>query len=164
MESLLKRKKYNSGNRPSEHNISKESFLKNNTGSIMHNVIELEQMDPKREVRLPENIFSIANTSSNDYFSRTCRERGIELHPARMPMEMASFFIEFLTEPGDLVLDPFAGSNTTGYCAQKLSRKWISIEAKMAYGMQSIIRFEDPTLNINLKAKEGILGGCEESS
>jgi site-specific DNA-methyltransferase (cytosine-N4-specific) len=161
MKNLLKRKEYNPGVRPSEHNISPESFLKDNAGSIMHNIIEIDPMDPKREVRLPENIFSISNTSSNDYFSRSCRERGMVLHPARMPPELASFFVEFLTEPGDLVLDPFAGSNTTGYCAQKLSRRWVSIEADMAYGMQSIIRFEDPTLDVKLKVKEGILGGYE---
>lgn len=146
MKSLLKKKAYNAGTRPSEHKINDKSFLKDNNGSIMHNVIELKQMDEKRELRLPENIFSFANTISNDFFSKKCRENGIKLHPARMPIPLAMFFIEFLTEPGDIVFDPFAGSNTTGYCAELLGRKWISMEIMEKYGEQSKIRFEDPNL------------------
>ncbi len=150
MKMLLKRQKYNKGARPSEHNISEKGFLKNNKGSIMHNLIEIEQIDENRDVRLPRNVFSIANTNSNDFFLRTCQERGLTPHPARMPLELSNFFIEFLTDPGDIVLDPFAGSNTTGFCAEKLSRKWISIEANEDYGKQSIIRFEDPSIKTKL--------------
>lgn len=145
MLSLLRTQSYNAGRRPSEFIIGRKSFLKNNGGSIMHNFIEMEQIDNTRELRLP-NAFSISNTKSNDFFMRTCRERGVQLHPARMPSELASFFIEFLTDPGDLVLDPFAGSNTTGFCAEKMNRKWVSIEVDQSYGEQSLIRFEDPIL------------------
>ena len=60
-----------------------------------------------------------------------------------MPLELASFFIEFLTDEGDLVLDPFGGSNTTGFCAERKKRKWISIEVNANYGEQSKIRFEE---------------------
>lgn len=144
MKALLKRKDYNAGKRPSEHNINDKAFLKDNNGSIMHNVIELEQMDEKRDPRLPENMLSFSNTSSNDFFSKKCREKGIKIHPARMPISLATFFIEFLTEPGDIIFDPFAGSNTTGYCAELLGRKWVSMEIKEEYGEQSKIRFEDP--------------------
>jgi len=154
MLSLLKKKKYNSGKRPSEHNIGATSFLKNNEGSIMHNVIELEQIDENRTVRLPHNVFSISNTKSNDFFSRKCREKGITPHPARMPIELATMFIEFLTDPNDIVLDPFAGSNTTGFCAEQLNRKWISVEANKDFGLQSTLRFEDPNVKSNLKLKK----------
>lgn len=150
MKMLLKKKKYNTGVRPSEHKISEKGFLKNNKGSIMHNLIEVEQIDDNRKTRLPKNVFSIANTNSNDFFLRTCKERVITPHPARMPLELSNFFIELLTDPGDIVLDPFAGSNTTGFCAEKLSRRWISIEAQEDYGKQSIIRFEDPALKTKL--------------
>jgi DNA modification methylase len=143
MKDLLKRKQYNSGKRPSQHRINDKAFLKDNDGSIMHNVIELEQMDEKRDLRLPENIFSFANTSSNDFFSKKCREKGIKIHPARMPIPLATFFIKFLTEPGDIVLDPYAGSNTTGFCAEILGRKWVSVEIKEEYSEQSRIRFEE---------------------
>lgn len=146
MKRLLKKKKYNSGKRPSEHIIGEKSFLSNNGGSIMHNLLEFEQIDPEREVRLPQNIMSFANTSSNDYFLKTCREKGIRPHPARMSPQLASFFIEFLTDKNDIVLDPFAGSNTTGYCAEKLNRKWISIDISDEYSEQAKIRLQDPEL------------------
>lgn len=146
MKSLLEKQKYNAGKRPSQHVIGAKGFLKDNGGSITHNLIELEPIDEKRDMRLPKNVFSIANTQSNDFYLRTCRERHIQPHPARMPLEIACFFIEFLTDLGDLVLDPFAGSNTTGFCAEKLSRGWVSIDTSREYGKQSMIRFEDPSL------------------
>lgn len=149
MKALLARGNYNAGKRPSEHVISETSFLKSHDGSIMHNVIELEQIDYDRQLRLPHNSLSISNTKSNDYFSIACKENGLVPHPARMPMELASFFIEFLTDEGDIVLDPFAGSNTTGYCAERLKRNWISIDASEDYGKQSFLRFSDPNLESN---------------
>jgi site-specific DNA-methyltransferase (cytosine-N4-specific) len=146
MKALLKTKEYNFGERPSEHIIGNKSFLTNNKGSIMHNLIELDQLDPEREIRLPRNVMSLANTISNDYFLNECRRKNIQPHPARMPIPLAAFFIKFLTDPGDLILDPFAGTNTTGYCAEKLHRKWISIEIDPRYDKQAMIRFKDPTL------------------
>lgn len=150
MKSLLKRQSYNSGKRPSEHKISNTSFLTDHNGSIMPNVLELEKIDDNRELRLPANMLSIANTNANGFFLKTCRERKITPHPARMQPELVNFFIEFLTEPGDIVLDPFAGSNTTGFCAELLERRWYGIEANLEYGKQSSIRFEDPSINTKL--------------
>jgi len=142
MLSLLKSQKYNAGKRPSEHVIGEKSFLTNHGGSIMPNLIELEKIDPNRDLRLPPNVFSISNTVSNDPFSLACKKKGIVPHPARMQQGLVNFFIEFLTSKGDLVLDPFGGSNTTGYCAEKLGRKWISIDIDKQYGRQSKLRFK----------------------
>jgi site-specific DNA-methyltransferase (cytosine-N4-specific) len=146
MKRLLATGRFNSGKRPSEHDISEAAFLKNCGGSIAHNFFELESLDDTREVRLP-NAFSFSNTASNDFFTRSCKEQGITLHPARMPMGLAAFFIQYLTDRGDLVLDPFAGSNTTGYAAARLGRKWLAIDSQEKYVEQSKIRFEDPALN-----------------
>ncbi len=132
---------FNAGERPSGHIISKDSFLKDNGGSIMQNAIEMEPIEPQKDIRLPTNAFSIAHTNSNDYYIRTCKERGIPPHPARMPLQLINFFIHFLTEPGDLILDPFAGSNATGYCAELAGRKWVSIEANQDYARHSDVRF-----------------------
>jgi len=150
MKKLLKSQKYNSGKRPSEHVISEKSFIKDNGGSIAHNLLEMEAIDINREVRLPHNVLSFSNSSSNDYFQRRCREENIVPHPARMHKGLVSFFINFLTDENDLILDPFAGSNTTGYVAEKLNRKWIAIEISNNYAYDSIIRFEDPELKANL--------------
>jgi DNA modification methylase len=49
--------------------------------------------------------------------------------------------VKFLTEPGDLVLDPFGGSNSTGAVAERLKRRWISIEANDEYVKASRARF-----------------------
>jgi len=151
MKQLLKRQRYNSGKRPSEHNISENGFLKDNGGSIAHNFFELEQMDNDREVRLPHSVLSFSNTNSNDYFITQCREKETTPHPARMSGGLVNFFIEFLTNEKDLVLDPFSGSNTTGYCAEKLDRKWMSFEIKEEYIKQAVIRFSNPELKSPLK-------------
>ncbi len=149
MKDLLKRRKYNAGKRPSEHRIGKKSFFTDHEGSISHNLFEMEAMPENGSVRLP-NAFSFSNTASNDFFHRRCKERGITPHPASMPVGLASFFIEFLTEPGDMVLDPFAGSNTTGFVAECLNRYWVSSEIKEEYALQSMVRFEDPLLKTAL--------------
>ena len=152
MKQLLKKQSYNAGKRPSEHHISEEGFLKDNGGSIAHNFFEMESLDDKREVRLPHSVLSFSNTNSNDYFLKTCREKGITPHPARMSGGLVNFFIEFLTDEKDLVIDPYSGSNTTGYCAEKLNRKWLSFEVKESYIEQAIIRFSEPNLKSPLKS------------
>lgn len=144
MQKLLERQSYNDGKRPSEHDISANGFLTDHGGSISPNFIEAESMTVA-EPRL-SNAFRLANTQSNDFYLRSCRERGLTPHPARMPEGLATFFVEFLTDPNDLVLDPFAGSNTTGYWAERLGRRWISIDVKPDYARQSKVRFEDPQL------------------
>lgn len=115
MKKLLKTKKYNSGKRPSEHVIGESSFLLDNKGAI------------------PSNVIISSNTHSNTKYQNYCRNNQLKPHPARMPIEIPNFFIKFLTKSGDLVLDPFGGSNTTGESAQKLKRKWISIEPEINY-------------------------------
>lgn len=128
MKDLLKKGRYNAGKRPSEHNISETAFLKDNGGAI------------------PSSVLTYANTQSGDAYQTYCRENNFQLHPARMPSELAKFFINFLTEPGDIVLDPFGGSNTTGSAAEELGRHWLSIEASDDYIKGSRGRFGDSVL------------------
>lgn len=123
MMSLLATETYNAGRRPSEHSIGSRSFLRNNKGAI------------------PSNVFVFANTSATDPYQRYCRERGIRPHPARMTYSLAEFFIKFLTDPGNLVLDPFAGSNTTGAASESLQRRWLSVEPSQEYVAGSRGRF-----------------------
>jgi DNA modification methylase len=123
MKKLLKNQKYNSGVRPSQHDIGEESFLKNHGGSI------------------PSNVLVAANTASNSVYLKKCKEMGLNPHPARMPNFLAEFFIKFLTDKNDLVLDPFAGSNTTGEVSEFLNRKWISIEVDKQYINGSKLKF-----------------------
>lgn len=157
MKRLLKNQKYNAGVRPSEHKISETSFLKDHQGSIAQNVFEVESIDPTKDIRLP-NSFSFANTASNDQFTKRCKEAGIKPHPARMPLGLADFFIQTLTDPGDLVLDPFAGSNTTGFLAEQSERKWLSIDKSQDYIEQAKLRFYEPKNTQNKSKKSGEKG------
>ena len=89
----------------------------------------------------PEAVLSISNTGSNGRYQRACRAQRLVGHPARMPESLVEFFLQFLTDEGDLVLDPFAGSNTTGAVAERLGRRWISIEREAEYARASWARF-----------------------
>jgi DNA modification methylase len=108
MKGLLKNG-YKAQMRPSGHDIS-DKFQRDNSGSI------------------PPNLFQFSNTESNSYYLRRCKDEGIKPHPARFPHSLPDFFISLLTDPGDLVLDPFAGSNVTGAAAESMGRRWISVE------------------------------------
>lgn len=49
-------------------------------------------------------------------------------HPARFPVALPEFFIRLMTQPGQIVLDPFAGTGTTGVAAERLGRCWLLTE------------------------------------
>ena len=60
--------------------------------------------------------------------------RGIESnHPCPDNSAMVDWIINWYTEPGQTVLDPFLGSGTAAYCAKKLNRKCIGIEIEEKY-------------------------------
>lgn len=132
MKRLLISQSYNSGKRPSEHNIGKKSFLKNNRGAIPSNVLTVPLEYPDRN-DVPSSVIKLPNTQASTRYLKYCREHKLEPHPARMPIGLPEFFIKFLTDPGDLVLDPFGGSNITGFAAERLGRRWISIEPNTDY-------------------------------
>lgn len=90
---------------------------------------------------IPSNLLKCANSDSNSNYFRLCRLYGIKPHPARFPAALPEFYIKFLTEPGDLVLDVFAGSNTTGAVAEKLGRRWLAFEIEPRYVNNSRLRF-----------------------
>lgn len=125
MKRLLKTGRYNSGKRPSGHDVNPESFAKDHGGAI------------------PSNVLSFTNTRARDPYQDYCRRHNFTLHPARMPNELAEFFIKFLTDPDDIVFDPFAGSNVTGSVAENLDRQWISVEPMHEYIRGSRGRFRN---------------------
>jgi site-specific DNA-methyltransferase (cytosine-N4-specific) len=121
--------------RPSGHVIN-SSFSKTKPGgSIPPNVIE---------EKLPQSMLKFGNNSANDLYMKGCKKVGIKAHPARFPAALPEFFIKLLTDDGDTVLDPFAGSNTTGAVAEKLQRKWIAIDNVAEYLEGSKYRFITP--------------------
>lgn len=123
--------------RPSGH-VIRNSFDKIDAGgSIPTNVTEAGLPD------LPENMLKMGNNAANDSYTKRCKENGVKIHPARFPALLPKFFIKLLTDAGDLVVDPFAGSNTTGSVAERLKRRWIASEAVEDYLKASTFRFED---------------------
>ncbi len=136
MRRLLKSQKYNAGARPSGHVISESGFLKDHGGAISANVLELN------EDQGPESLLKFSGTSWDSNYREYCKKLGIPAHPARMQASLAAFFIQFLTEADDVVLDPFSGSNTTGAVAENLGRQWIGVEADRTYVDGSRGRFD----------------------
>lgn len=141
MKELLRRGTYNAGPRPSGHHIGRKSFLSDNGGAIPPNVLV-----PPQESSVLLEVLPVSNTRANDPYQAYCRQNDISPHPARMQTEVAMFFIKFLTDKNDLVLDPFAGSNTTGSAAQELKRKWLAIEQDGEYVDTSGCRFRPELL------------------
>lgn len=156
---LIERERfYSAKKRPSGHDIS-WNFINGNAGAI------------------PPNLLEIPNTESNSKYLRLCAAAGVKPHPARFPAKLPEFFIKFLTVPGDLVLDIFAGSNTTGMVAEQLGRRWLAFDNEQRYLAASVFRFLDdnperarnlflelaeaPPHGVNIK---GLVGTVEQRS
>jgi len=136
MERLIK-KGYRAKERPSGHVIT-EKWGKDQGGAI------------------PGNALIFGNNDSNGDYIRRCQQAGFKPHPARFPPNLPDFFIQLLTEPEDLVVDIFAGSNTTGMVAERLGRRWIAFEMREDYLQASRFRFGAPPL-----PEEAEVGGSD---
>lgn len=107
---------------PSGHYIHNDTW-KNNKGSI------------------PSNLLRIANSDSRDPYLSACRSVGLKPHSARMPKNLARFFIKYLTAENDLVVDIFGGSGTTAFCSEELNRHWKTFELDRSFVATSAFRF-----------------------
>jgi len=123
MKDLL-RNGYKPMKRPSGHDIS-EKFSRNNGAAI------------------PPNLIALAHTESNSRYLRYCKVHGIEPHPARFPAEIPEYFVRMLTNPGDLVIDPFAGSCVTGQVCERLEREWVCVDLVEDYLKGALGRFSE---------------------
>lgn len=79
----------------------------------------------------PTNVIHMATESSN------------KNHSAVFPVGLPSWFIKLFTKKGDVVLDPFMGSGTTGVAANKLGRVFIGIDTQSKYCKSAIKRIEN---------------------
>ncbi len=93
---------------------------------------------------IPGNLLTMGNNDANGHYLSRCEETGLKPHPARFPSQLPAFFIQLLTDPGDAVLDPFAGSCTTGEVAENLQRRWAAFELQQSYLDGARFRFETP--------------------
>jgi site-specific DNA-methyltransferase (cytosine-N4-specific) len=121
---------YTPAKRPSGHDIG-STFGKDNGGAI------------------PSNLLQISNSEATSKYLRLCKELGIKAHPARFPTKLPEFFIRMLTEPNDLVVDIFAGSNTTGFVCEVEKRRWLAFEQEPEYLSASVFRFmQDESIEV----------------
>jgi site-specific DNA-methyltransferase (cytosine-N4-specific) len=121
MKGLLKNG-YKAKLRPSGHDIS-ENFSVDNRAAI------------------PPNLLAVPNTESNSYYLRYCADRKLAAHPARFPSALPEFFVRMLTDEGDQVIDPFAGSCVTGEVCERLGRRWVCVEVNEDYLRGAVGRF-----------------------
>ncbi len=133
MKDLL-RNGYKAKKRPSGHDIS-------------------ERFNVDHGASIPPNLIALANTESNSYYLRYCADRGIKPHPAHYPAGIPEFFIRMLTDPGNFVVDPFAGSCVTGEVAERTKRERLCIETAEEYLTGALGRFEKNPNGTNRKSK-----------
>ena len=134
MKGLLKNG-YKPNIRPSGHDIS-------------------DQFNTDNGAAIPANLLAIANTNSNGQYLRYCRANNLKPHPARFPVELPEFFVRMLTDEGDLVLDPFAGSCVTGEICERLRRRWLCVELQQLYLEGAKGRFSTPDFFDDEKGKK----------
>lgn len=141
MKKLLKNSKkfYKPKLRPSGHNIS-DRFGEDKGGAIPPNYL-LDAV----------NALEIANTESRSKYLTRCKIAGAKPNPARFPRKIPEFFIDYLTDKGDTVLDIFAGSNITGKVAEDKQRNWIAVEVERKYVAGSALRFLDSDNETEIK-------------
>lgn len=94
---------------------------KNGSGMTGMNTTNIRHLTTSR----PSNVININNVS-NQFTDK-------QHHPATFPEALADFFIKSFSNEGDVILDPFAGSGTTGISAKELNRGYILIEKEEEY-------------------------------
>ncbi|MGO9061422.1 MAG: DNA-methyltransferase [Candidatus Binataceae bacterium] len=140
MERLIQ-KGYRTKQRPSGHHIT-EKWGRDQGGAICSNLIVQ------------------GNYDSIGAYLKLCEQAGFKPHPARFPPQLPEFFINFLTDEGDLVVDIFAGSNTTGAVCDQLRRRWLAFELEPRYLEAGRLRFPKLAAELGIaESKDSALDG-----
>ncbi len=94
--------------------------------------------------RIPRNIqrFAMGRDDMNSQYKAYCETHGLARHGASMPISLAKFLIQFLTDKGDLVVDSMAGRHKVGMAAEALGRRWICTDRVFDYVAGSAVCFD----------------------
>lgn len=90
--------------------------------------------------------FNNEGKAIHDYFESPVTpmsERKYGKHPTQKPIALMDFFVEKLSNPGDVVLDPFMGSGSSGVSAIRSGRRFIGIELEDSYYDIATKRMQD---------------------
>jgi DNA modification methylase len=97
--------------------------------------------------------FGIGRIGANVWLLPICQgeerirdESGKKLHSTQKPIELLKRVILTSTKEGDIILDPLAGTGTTGYVARALKRDFVMIEVNLKYVEGIIRRFQKPLI------------------
>ena len=94
--------------------------------------------------KIPRNILTFPhNCPSQSAYKAKARDLGLPPHGAPYPLALATFLIRFLSEEGDLVVDPFGGSLTTGLASEQENRRWLLTGCMYEYLRGGGERFAD---------------------
>lgn len=100
--------------------------------------------------RIPRNVLNFAhNCKEHSHYRKRTRQLGLPVHGAMFPPALVKFLIEFLSEPGELVVDGFAGSLTTAAVAESLGRLWMASETIWEYIRGGAERFDPDSIEWN---------------
>ena len=99
---------------------------------------EYKDWSPNPKGALPTTLVNISSES----------KRIADNHVAVYPIELVDYFIKGSTKPGDLVLDPFMGTGTTGLSATNLGRNYIGFEMQQDYIDIANQRIRDNKINL----------------
>jgi len=96
----------------------------------------------KTQGRIPRNVLEHTHGCSDTrQYRRDAAALGLPIHGAMQPLSIPEFLIKLLTQPGDLVVDPFGGTVKTGRAAENTGRRWLVIETMLDYLRASAQRF-----------------------
>jgi len=94
--------------------------------------------------KIPKNVITITHASREvEKTRKRAKAMGLPLHGALMPVKLARLLVEFLTPPGGLVLDPFAGWMSTALACEEAGRPWIAMEMHAEYTAGGALRLSD---------------------
>jgi adenine-specific DNA-methyltransferase len=127
-------------------------------GKYFQGVPMSQLADDAEEATLPiENFYDLAGSFGN------CRhEGGVEFRSGKKPEALLHLLLKYFSNPGDWILDSFAGSGTTGAVAHKMGRKWVMVELReqcdthILPRMRSVIDGDDQT---GISSQMGWKGG-----
>jgi len=96
------------------------------------------------EGRIPKNVLTYGHRCSDQIRMRKAAvAAGIPPHGAPMPLSLAKFLVQYLSRPGDLVVDPFGGTLTTAKAAEEVGRRWLATELMLEHIEAGKLRFEN---------------------
>jgi DNA modification methylase len=124
---------------------SMKSLLKNGYKAKMrpsgHDISDNFSRDEQDEI--PSNLLVIGDGELDAAYLQRCEAREIKPPPTRLPEGLVRFFLNLLTDEGDLVVDPFGGSNATGAACEFRRRRWLTCDIEQTPLEGSTVRFDD---------------------